>query len=166
MIDAFMLRNPAVEQYMKEVIEEARFTGCAFTILGRRRSLQEIVSPNQYERYRAERQAGNLPIQGTAADAAKMAMILIDEADLETKYGCRMLLQIHDELIFECPEETADAAMEEIRVLVPTSRETAGRRNRRRPRAIHGTPRRNPVRTSTTGGRPSVPPTPRDFRYS
>lgn len=114
--EAFMARNPAVKKFMDESLEESRNNGYAFTILGRRRFLPGLGSPNRGDRSRAERQAGNLPIQGSAADAAKMAMILIDDADLETRFGCRMLLQIHDEIIFECPEETADAAMEEIRM--------------------------------------------------
>ena len=116
LIERFMARNPSVAQFMDEAIEETRRTGYAYTILGRRRYLPEILSPNRNERGGAERQAGNLPIQGSAADAAKMAMILIDEADLESRYGSRMILQIHDEIISECPEETADEAMAEIQM--------------------------------------------------
>lgn len=116
LIEAFMARNPAVAQFMTEALEETRRTGYAYTILGRRRYLPEILSPNRNERGIAERAAGNLPIQGSAADAAKMAMILIDEADLETRFGSRMLIQVHDEIISECPDETADEAMEEIRM--------------------------------------------------
>jgi DNA polymerase-1 len=116
LIRRFMDRNPSVKQFMDEALEETRKTGYAYTILGRRRYLPEILSPNRGERSSAERQAGNLPIQGSAADAAKMAMILIDEADLETRFGCKMQIQVHDEIISECPEETADEAMEEIRM--------------------------------------------------
>lgn len=116
LINQFMERNPAVKKFMDEALSEARSTGYAFTILGRRRFLPEIVSPNKHEREQAERQAGNLPIQGSAADIAKMAMILIDEANLEGRYGCKMLLQVHDEIVHECPEETADEAMAEIQM--------------------------------------------------
>ncbi len=108
-------RYPAVKQFYQEAIEETRACGYAFSLLGRRRFLPEIISMNEYDRFRAERQAVNMQIQGTAADAAKMAMILIDEADLESRFGCRMLLQVHDELIFECPEETSKEAFEEIK---------------------------------------------------
>jgi len=110
-----MERNPAVKKFMAEALSETEQTGYAFTILGRRRFLPEIASGAKHERARAARQAGNLPIQGSAADAAKMAMILIDEAKLDERLGCRMLLQVHDELLFECPEETSDQAMDEIR---------------------------------------------------
>ena len=116
LINQFMERNPAVKSFMDEALNEARQTGYAFTVLGRRRFLPEIISANKGERERAERQAGNLPIQGSAADVVKMAMILIDEAQLDERLGCKMLLQVHDELIFECPEETSDEAMEEIRM--------------------------------------------------
>ena len=116
LINQFMERNPAVKQFMDEALDETRKTGYAYTILGRRRYLPEIGALSVRDRSGAERQAGNLPIQGSAADAAKMAMILIDEADLESRFGCRMLLQVHDEIVSECPEETADQAMEEIRM--------------------------------------------------
>lgn len=111
----YMDRYPAVKQFYREAIEETRKTGYAFSLLGRRRFLPEIVSESEYDRFRAERQAVNLQIQGTAADAAKMAMILIDEAQLDKRLGCDMLLQVHDELIFECPEETSKEAFEEIK---------------------------------------------------
>jgi DNA polymerase-1 len=114
LIEQFMERNPAVKKFMDEALEEARNTGYAFTILGRRRFLPEIASLDRAARGRAERQAGNLPIQGSAADVTKMAMILIDEARLDEKYGCEMLLQVHDEILSECPEEVADQAMPEI----------------------------------------------------
>jgi DNA polymerase-1 len=116
LINQFMERNPAVKKFMDEALSETEQTGYAFTVLGRRRFLPEIVSMAKHERARAARQAGNLPIQGSAADCAKMAMILIDEARLDERFGCKMLLQVHDELLFECPEETADEAMEEIRM--------------------------------------------------
>lgn len=114
LMDKYMARYPAVKQFYAEAIEETRKTGYAFSILGRRRFLPEIASMSNYDRFRAERQAVNMQIQGSAADVAKMAMILIDEADLETRFGCKMILQVHDELIFECPEETAAEANEEI----------------------------------------------------
>jgi len=114
LMERYMNRYPAVKKFYAEAIEETRRTGYAFSILGRRRFLPEIVAMNEYDRFRAERQAVNMQIQGSAADAAKMAMILIDEADLESRFGCKMLLQVHDELIFECPAETAEEANAEI----------------------------------------------------
>lgn len=114
LMEKYMNRYPAVKGFYQEAIEETRMTGYAFSILGRRRFLPEIVSMNEYDRFRAERQAVNMQIQGGAADVVKMAMILIDEADLETRFGCKMLLQVHDELLFECPDETAEEANAEI----------------------------------------------------
>lgn len=105
-----------MKTFYAEAIEETRQTGYAFSLLGRRRFLPEIVAMSEYDRFRAERLAVNMQIQGTAADAAKMAMILIDEADLESRFGCKMLLQVHehDELLLECPAETAEEANAEI----------------------------------------------------
>lgn len=111
LIERYMGTYPAVKQFYAEAIEEARQTGYAFTYLGRRRALPAISSRATMDRWGAERQAVNLPIQGTAADAAKMAMILIHEDKLDEKYGCHMLSQVHDELIFECPKETAEEVM-------------------------------------------------------
>ena len=76
--------------------------------------LPDIHATNSQLRWRAERQSGTVRIQGTAADVAKAAMLRCDAADLEGRYGCRMLLQVHDELMFECPIETSKEAMEEI----------------------------------------------------
>lgn len=114
-MEAYMERYPAVRKFFQDSVEIVRETSAAHTFLGRRRVLPDIHALNDQLKWRAERQSGNVRIQGTAADVAKMAMILCDEADLETKYGCRMLIQVHDEIVFECPEETADAAMAEIK---------------------------------------------------
>ena len=117
-MEAYMDRYPAVRRFFEDSVDIVRETTCAHTFLGRRRVLPDIHAHDEQMRWRAERQSGNVRIQGTAADVAKMAMILCDEANLEEKYGCRMLLQVHDEIVFECPAETADAAMEEIRNLM------------------------------------------------
>jgi len=117
LMEAYMSRYPAVRAFYDEAIAETAGTAphYAYTLLGRRRHLPEIQSPNDMDRWRAERQAVNMQIQGTAADAAKMAMILIADARLDERFGCRMLLQVHDELVFECPEETCEEAMAEIK---------------------------------------------------
>lgn len=112
--ERYLVALPAVSRFYEEAIEECRNTGYSYTICGRRRFLPEIVSSNDSDRWKAERQAVNNQIQGTAADAAKLAMINCYNAGLESEYGCRMLLQIHDELIFECPDETAQMAAAEI----------------------------------------------------
>lgn len=110
-MNKYMARYPAVQHFYKEAIEEARKCGYAFSVLGRRRFLPEIASHNQFDRWQAERRATNMQIQGSAADVVRMAMILIDEQGLDLEYGCHMLLQIHDELLFECPVETGDICM-------------------------------------------------------
>jgi DNA polymerase-1 len=105
---------PAVTSFYQECVATTRQTGYAFTILGRRRNLPGIASSRNDERARAERQCINLEIQGTAADVVKMAQINLDKAELDRRYGCISLLNIHDELIHECPTETADFAQKEI----------------------------------------------------
>lgn len=117
-INRYMAALPAVKQFYAEAIEECRKTGYSFTLLGRRRFLPEINARSDYDRFKAERQAVNNQIQGTAADAAKLAMINCHAANLDDEYACRMLLQIHDELVFECPDETAKEASARIHELM------------------------------------------------
>jgi DNA polymerase-1 len=97
-------RFPKVKQYISDTIETARRTGYVSTLLGRRRYLPDIASHNQAVRANAERQAINMPIQGTAADMIKLAMINIDRELSRKGLSSRMLLQVHDELVFEVPE--------------------------------------------------------------
>jgi DNA polymerase-1 len=106
LIEQYMARYPAVSHFYASAIEAARGCGYSFTILGRRRFHPEIVSMNNLERWEAERKAVNNEIQGTAADIMKVAMINIDAANLDDEYGCFMLNQVHDELVFESAEET------------------------------------------------------------
>lgn len=115
LIDAYLGTYPAVSQFYEDAKQVAYDTGYSFTLLGRRRFHPEITSSRNTERWEAERKAVNNAIQGTAADAARLAMISIFNAKLDEKYGCHMLLQVHDELMFECPEETADQALAEIK---------------------------------------------------
>lgn len=105
---------PAVSQFYEECVRTTREYGYAFTILGRRRNLPGIASSRNDERARAERQCINVEIQGTAADVVKMAQINLDRAELDRRYGCIALLNVHDELIHECPIETAAMARAEI----------------------------------------------------
>jgi len=114
-IAQFKQAYPAVDSFTREAVEEAEELGYAFTILGRRRNVSQMMSSRKDERLQGERIAVNTPIQGSAADVAKMAMILCDQAQLETRFGARMLLQIHDELVFECPTDAVPAVMEEVR---------------------------------------------------
>lgn len=103
-IDAYFERYPSVRQYIEEVLEEAREKGYVTTILGRRRYVPEINSPDMRIRQFAERTAINTPIQGSAADIIKVAMIAIHEKLNKNKLASRMILQVHDELVFDVPE--------------------------------------------------------------
>ncbi len=90
-----------VKQFMEDIVEQARKDGYVTTLLNRRRYLPEINTSNKMRREFAERAALNTPIQGTAADIIKLAMLRVDELLKREKSSCRMLLQIHDELVFE-----------------------------------------------------------------
>ena len=106
-IDSYLANYHGVRSYMKRVVEDARESGYTQTIYGRRRYVPELKSSNFNIRSGAERITLNTPIQGTAADLIKLAMIRVDQA-LETQFPqARLILQVHDELIVECPEEIA-----------------------------------------------------------
>ena len=103
-IARYFERFPKVKQYINDTIDSTRRSGYVSTLLGRRRYLPDINSRNQNVRGNAERQAINMPIQGTAADMIKLAMIRLDNEIKSRKLQSRMLLQVHDELVFEIPE--------------------------------------------------------------
>lgn len=115
LINLYMDTYPAVRQFFGEAVAETMATGYAFTILGRRRNVPEIASHRKDERSQGERIATNTQIQGSAADVCKMAQINLDKVRLEERYGCKQLMQVHDELVFECPTECVDQVMPEIR---------------------------------------------------
>ena len=106
-IDSYLQNYHGVGAYMKQVVVDAREMGYTQTMYGRRRWIPELKSSNFNIRQGAERIALNTPIQGTAADLIKLAMIRVDEV-LRTHYPqAQLLLQVHDELIVECPQEIA-----------------------------------------------------------
>jgi DNA polymerase-1 len=105
LIAKYMGKYPAVSNFYRGAIEETERTGYAYTILGRRRTVTEIRSTNRGERGRAERIAVNMQIQGSAADVVKCAQVTLDKCGLDDLYGCHSLLQVHDELVHECPDE-------------------------------------------------------------
>jgi DNA polymerase I len=107
-IDSYFRQFPTIQSYMQTSIEKARANGFSETLLGRRRYLPEINAENRQVREAAERTAINTPIQGTAADIIKIAMIRIAEAREESDFRFTMLLQVHDELVFEVMENQAD----------------------------------------------------------
>jgi DNA polymerase-1 len=100
---------PGFRDYIDRTIAFAKEKGYVETILGRRRSVPEIDAQNQFRREGAERIAINTPLQGTAADLIKLAMIHIQARLEKEKFRSRMLLQVHDELVFESPREEKDA---------------------------------------------------------
>ncbi len=103
-----------VRDYMAQVVEEAKANGYVSTLLGRRRWLPELRSSNHNLRAFGERVALNMPIQGTAADLIKLAMIRVDAALKAEHLAARLVLQVHDELIVECP----DSEVEEVKALL------------------------------------------------
>jgi DNA polymerase-1 len=107
-IDAYFAGFPKVRNYIDVTIEEARKTGVVKTMFGRRRLVPELNSRNGQIRMGAERETINMPIQGTAADILKRAMIDIHVALSKPGTRTRMILTVHDELLFECPAEEAD----------------------------------------------------------
>ncbi|CCQ21016.1 DNA polymerase I [Listeria monocytogenes N53-1] len=112
-IDRYFVSYPAVKEYMQDIVRFAKEKGYVETILHRRRYIPEIVSRNFNVRGFAERTAMNTPIQGSAADIIKKAMILMSERLVSEKLKAKLLLQVHDELIFEAPEAEI-AKLEEI----------------------------------------------------
>jgi len=107
-IDAYFERYPGIADYMERMRAECRRTGRVETLFGRRIHLPGITEKNHMRRGYAERQAINAPIQGTAADIIKRAMIRIPGALAKNRMGATMLLQVHDELLFEVPEAEID----------------------------------------------------------
>jgi DNA polymerase-1 len=111
-INTYMAKYHGVRDYMERVVNEAKETGCAVTLYGRRRPLPELKSSNFNLRSFGERVARNMPIQGTAADIMKIAMINVSRALEQECPNAKLLLQVHDELIVECPESDAEKVKE------------------------------------------------------
>jgi DNA polymerase-1 len=101
LMDTYFERFGGVRDYLRRVVDEARATGYTETMLGRRRYLPDLNSDNRQRRETAERMALNAPIQGTAADIVKVAMLHVDRALVKAKLSSRLLLQVHDEIVLE-----------------------------------------------------------------
>ncbi|HSP44224.1 MAG TPA: DNA polymerase I, partial [Luteolibacter sp.] len=113
-IEAYFREYPAIKDFMELTVAEARENGYVETLSGRRRYFPDLHSANQNIRGNAERAAINTPIQGTAADMIKLAMIRIDALLRGGSYQTRMLLQVHDELVFDLAENEADELIPKI----------------------------------------------------
>ena len=107
-MEAYFATFPGVRKYMDEVVEKAREMGYVETLLHRRRDLPELKSSNFNLRSFGERVALNMPVQGTAADVMKLAMVAVHKRLKAEKLQARLVLQVHDELIVECPESEAE----------------------------------------------------------
>lgn len=110
-IEMYLERYPGVRAYMHESVETAREKGYAQTLYGRRRPLPELKSSNYNTRSFGERVAMNMPIQGSAADIIKIAMVQVHEKLQAEGFQARLVLQIHDELLVDAPAEEAEAVM-------------------------------------------------------
>ena len=106
-IENYFAQYSSVDSFIKDTINKAEETGYVETLFCRRRPIMNINSRNKLEKAAAERIAVNTPVQGSAADIVKTAMLAVSDALTKTKSPARLLLQVHDELIFECPDDKA-----------------------------------------------------------
>jgi DNA polymerase-1 len=114
-IDAYFAGFPRVRGFIDRTLEDARLSGVVRTLFGRKRPVPELTSKNGQIRAAAERVAVNMPIQGTAADILKRAMIDVDRALSQREPSTRMILTVHDELLFESPRDRAESAAAVVR---------------------------------------------------
>jgi DNA polymerase I len=114
-VDLYFERYPGVRRYMDETRQKARDVGYVETIFGRRLYLPEILSRNQGLRQSAERQAINAPMQGSAADIVKRAMIDVDAWLQTSRAAARLIMQVHDELVLEVADEAVDTLVQQLR---------------------------------------------------
>lgn len=115
-IDNYYEKHPAIKEFMQSAIDSAKDTGIAKTIFGRTRKMYEITSTNYMTRSRAERASQNMPLQGSAADIIKIAMVNTFEALKKGGFKAKLIMQIHDELIIDCPIEEK----EEVKKILET----------------------------------------------
>jgi DNA polymerase-1 len=120
LIDTYFEQYPGVKTYMERAIADAREKGYTQTLLGRRRFLRDINSRNATSRQSAERNAINTPVQGTAADLIKLAMVRVYRELNERRLATRMVLQIHDELLFDVPRAEVDTVRDLVKQAMTT----------------------------------------------
>ena len=136
-MDAYLEKYHGVRDYQKNIVEKAKADGYVATLYGRRRALPELKSSNFAQRSFGERVALNMPIQGTAADVIKLAMVHVAERLKKEGLAAKLILQVHDELIVECPEAETERVkallteeMERVATLsVPLIAEASAARN-------------------------------------
>jgi DNA polymerase-1 len=120
-IDSYFKRYPRVSEFIQKCINEARDTGYATTMMGHRRPIPDISAKNQGQRSFAERTAVNTVVQGSASDMIKLAMINIQNEIRTGQIHAKMLIQVHDELVFETPRSTAEATLARVVELMTTA---------------------------------------------
>ncbi len=120
-MNTYFARYPGVQTYMDETRESAKEKGFVETLFGRRLYLPEINARNGMRRQAAERTAINAPMQGTAADIIKLAMIEVDRWILEQSNAIRMIMQVHDELVFEIPHELLEPASKTLKEIMESA---------------------------------------------
>lgn len=121
MIDKYFIRYRGVKEFLDRLIEDAKEKGMTQTLLGRKRDLKEINSKNPMMRQMQERMAMNTPIQGTAADLMKLAMIRLDEALTKAGLEAKLIIQVHDEVVIDCPKKE----LEQVKKIVVEAMENA-----------------------------------------
>ena len=117
-IEKYLTLYPEVNEYMTEIVKKAKETSSVRTLLNRKRTIDELNNTNYMIRQMGERIALNTPIQGTAADILKLAMIRIDEKLKEDNLKTKMLLQVHDELIFDVPDDELNIIIDIVREIM------------------------------------------------
>ena len=118
-IETYLGAYPQVRHYIEETVHRARTDKYVETLLGRRRYIPEITSSNRNIRQAAERIAINMPVQGTAADIIKAAMVDVQKRLEDEGMASKMLLQVHDELVFETPQHEQDALVGVLEEIMP-----------------------------------------------
>jgi len=120
-IDSFYENHPKVRAYMDNAVSNAKDQGKVWTILGRSRTMVDIHSTNYIIRTRAERACQNMPLQGSAADIIKLAMLKVDKTLKEGGYKAKLIMQVHDELLVDCPINEKDEVMKIVRECMNTA---------------------------------------------
>jgi DNA polymerase-1 len=124
-VDLYFKRYPGVKRYMDETRRQAREQGYVSTVFGRRLYLPDIKAPQAARRQYAERSAINAPMQGTAADIIKKAMIAVDAWLADSKLDARLIMQVHDELVLEVKKSAAERVQEQLPQLMSNAAELA-----------------------------------------
>jgi len=122
-IETYFRRFAGVAEYMEKVVAEARRNSSAETILGRRRPIPDLTSKNYQRRQAAQRIAQNTPMQGSAADIMKLAMLRVDKALRDSDLDAKILLTVHDELVLEVPPDQADVLAATVRAAMDHAHE-------------------------------------------